>query len=172
MPMPQRRYKRRIKLIKPRLQLKLIGAFLALTAISMLLQFVLVGARVSHLARSMPQGGDFLVEKLPGLLVGVLLFSLIVLLPAVLGVGVLVTFRIAGPVYRFEQHLSAVARGEDPGPCRLRRGDELQALCHLINQALDARSSTGARPAATAELETPAESAAAVESVEPPSRAA
>ena len=58
--------------------------------------------------------------------------------------------RIAGPVYRFQQHLGAVARGEDVGPCRIRTGDELHSLCETINAALARvqleRSERGASP--------------------------
>jgi hypothetical protein len=50
-------------------------------------------------------------------------------------VGVLSTFRIAGPIYRFEQYLRQVVKGEAEGPCRIRDGDELWDLCDLINQA-------------------------------------
>ena len=61
-----------------------------------------------------------------------------VLLPLMLVVGVLVTHRVAGPIYRFEQHLGAIARGEDPGVCRIRKTDELHDLCRIINEAVDA----------------------------------
>ena len=54
-----------------------------------------------------------------------------------IAVGILVTFRVAGPVYRFEQHLGSLARGEDPGTCRIRKGDELQDLCASINAAVE-----------------------------------
>ena len=56
-------------------------------------------------------------------------------LPLTFCIGVLVTFRIAGPVYRFEQYLKQVSRGEQLGPCKIRDGDEFQGLCDLINEA-------------------------------------
>ena len=56
-------------------------------------------------------------------------------LSTALSVGVLFTFRIAGPVYRFEQFLSAVVRGERPRDFRLRKGDQLTELAALINDA-------------------------------------
>jgi hypothetical protein len=73
------------------------------------------------------------------LLLEVLLFSFAVLLPSVLAIGVLLTFRVAGPIYRFERYLEDVAAGRDTGPCRIREGDQLQELCDRINAALEAR---------------------------------
>ena len=138
------RHPRRIKLIKPRLQLKLIGSFVGLSAISLLVQFLLLSSRLSETAANLPSGGNYLTRELPTLLLGILIFSFCVLLPASALLGILITFRIAGPAYRFEQHLRAVARGEDPGPCRIRKGDEFVELCQLINAALEAK---GARAA-------------------------
>ena len=65
----------------------------------------------------------------------ILAVSFGMLLPLTIAIGILVTFRIAGPLYRFERFLELVIRGEQVGPCKLRNGDELQDLCDLINEA-------------------------------------
>lgn len=131
-------YKRRIKLIKPRLQLKLIGVFAGLSALSFLLQVLVVGRRLAEITVLLPNDGPLLHTLTPGLLTDVLIFSFGLLLPLTCAVGVLVTFRIAGPVYRFEQYLGQVERGEAQGPCRIRKGDELQDLCDQINRTMAA----------------------------------
>lgn len=152
--MKKRKHPRRIKLIKPRLQFRLIGAFVGLTALTLLLQFLLLAARLTVTASSMDQGGEVLMNLTGGLLIDILLFSFGVLLPLVCAVGVLVTFRIAGPVYRFEQYLGQVARGEDPGPCRIRKGDQLQDLCDKVNEAVSAlRGRSAADPERSGEEE-------------------
>ena len=61
--------------------------------------------------------------------------SFAVVMPLSFAVGVLITFRVAGPVYRLERFLSEVLRGEKPADCRLRKGDELHELCALMNRA-------------------------------------
>ena len=61
--------------------------------------------------------------------------SAAVFLPLTLMVGVLSTFRIAGPLYRFEKFLLAVQNGENPGDFTLRSGDELKDLAALINSS-------------------------------------
>jgi hypothetical protein len=132
---PQVTYRRRIKLIKPRLQLKLVGVFVGLSALGFLLQSLHVGLRLSELAASVPEGGTYLMAVMPELPLEILLVSFGMLLPLTIAVGILVTFRIAGPVYRFERYLKSVLRGEELGPCRIRQGDEFQELCELINQA-------------------------------------
>jgi hypothetical protein len=131
-------YRRRIKLIKPRLQLKLIGVFVGLSALGFLLQSLHVGLRMSELAASVPEGGTYLMAVMPELPLEILLVSFGMLLPLTIAVGILVTFRIAGPVYRFEKYLKAVIAGEEAGPCRIRKGDEFQELCELINQVTSA----------------------------------
>jgi hypothetical protein len=136
-------YKRRKKLIQPRLQFRLIFTFLGVALLALLMQFLLFGATISRLAEDLPQDGPLLMERIPGFTLGVFAVSLGVLLPMTVCVGVIVTFRIAGPLYRFEQHLKAIARGEDPGVCRIRREDELQEFCTSFNQALDKVRSRG-----------------------------
>ena len=147
--------KRRVKIIKPRLQLKLVGIFVGLTALSVLLQSVLLADRLTELSTTIPAGGEYLIEVIPGIVLEILLLTFGVVLPLIFAVGVLVTHRIAGPVYRFEQHLASIARGEEVGTCRIRAGDELQELCDLINRAVETmkqRSRVEDAPAETVEL--------------------
>jgi methyl-accepting chemotaxis protein len=130
-------YKRSKRLIQPRLQFRLIFTFLGVALLALLLQFLLFGATISNLAQDLPQDGPLLQDHIPQYTLMVFGISLGVLLPMTLCIGVIVTFRIAGPIYRFEQHLKAIARGEDPGVCRIRREDELQEFCTIFNAALD-----------------------------------
>ena len=129
--------RRRIKLIKPGLQLRLTGVFLGLSGLGFLLQALHVGLRLSEVSGHLPHDGTFLMSMLPELPIEILLFSFGMLMPLTLAVGVLITFRIAGPIYRFEQFLQAVKSGKQIGPCKLRTGDELQELCQLINEVTE-----------------------------------
>ena len=131
------RDRRRIKLPKPGLQLRLVGAFVGLTALGFLIQSLLLGMFLAETSARMPEGGTHLMAELPGLPIRLVLVTLGLVLPLVFAVGVLITFRIAGPVYRFEQYLTSVLRGEQLGPCRLRKGDELGGLCEIINRVTE-----------------------------------
>ena len=135
--MPTDQPKRRRKLIKPSLQLRMTGIFLGISLLCFLLQLALVGLALADVANELPSGNAALAASIPSTLGRVLLVSLVVFLPLMVLVGVSVTFRIAGPVYRFEQYLRGVTEGTETGPCRIRKGDELQDLCELITVATE-----------------------------------
>jgi len=128
---------RKKKLINSGLQLKMIAAFLFLSCISALFQVTLLNRSIMSLSSLMETDGDVLLSELPSLLVSNMVLTLGVLLPMMLLVGILITHRIAGPIYRFEQHLGAIARGEEPGDCVIREDDELHSLCEVINRAVE-----------------------------------
>lgn len=135
---------RRDRLVRPRLQLRLILAFLAVATTALLMQFALFSSVLTTAAADLPQDGPILIERTSGIALTILLVSLGVLLPLCFFVGILVTFRVAGPLYRFEKHLEAIARGVDPGPCRIRKGDDLQDFCATFNAALTRMRDRGA----------------------------
>lgn len=128
-------YVRRKKLIKPWLQLRLTGVFVGLTALSLLLQFVLFTNVLNETAVGLPNDGPIVLQATNRITIKVLAVSFLLFLPLTLSIGVLCTFRIAGPIYRFEQFLGAVIRGERPQDFRLRKGDQLTELAALINEA-------------------------------------
>ncbi len=146
------------KLIKSGLQMKLVIAFSCMATISALFQVVLLNYSLMRLARDMVDS-DVLLSSMSGLLVTNLLVTLAVLVPLMLVFGILITHRVAGPIYRFEQHLGAIARGEDPGRCSLRKGDELHELCGIINDAVQTLKE-GVPARGTEDEESPAKRAA------------
>ena len=56
-------------------------------------------------------------------------------LPLTLLVGILTTFRVAGPVFVFHRFLKNIREGNDPGVIRLRKGDKLHDLADAMNAA-------------------------------------
>jgi len=128
-------YKRRRVLIRPRLQLRIVLAFLSAACISTLVQVLLLSHRLSSLAETLPTEGNVVLEQLPGILRSQVLLTFLLMAPLMLAVGVLETFRVVGPLYRFERYLRDVAEGKRPQPCRIRKGDELQEFCRLLNEA-------------------------------------
>ncbi len=133
----QKNDQRRDRLIQPRLQLRLILAFLGVAATALLLQFVLFASVIATTASELPTDGQIMLERTTGLSITIFIVSICILLPLCFFVGVLVTFRVAGPLYRFEKYLESVARGVDPGICRIRKGDDLQEFCVVLNAAMD-----------------------------------
>jgi len=146
------KHRRKKKLVKPGLQLQLTSIFVGLTALALLLQFVLFTNVLHATAVHLPNDGALVLDEINRINLRVLCASFFVFLPVTLGVGVLWTFRIAGPVYRFERFLESIARGERPKDFRLRKGDQLHELAALLNEAtrpmraLPATASEGAAP--------------------------
>lgn len=129
--------RRKKKLVQPGFQLRLIGKFVGVAALALMLQFLLLGFLLSITAQGLEEGAAQVAQQIPAIILKTMAFSFLVLLPLLAGFGVLLTARIAGPVYRFEGYLRELALGEATGPCRLRDGDELQPLCDAINKVSD-----------------------------------
>jgi methyl-accepting chemotaxis protein len=134
-PTAQQHHRRRIKLIQPALQLRLIGFAAAVALLALGLQFLLFSRLLGHLAARLPSENVTVLELGSQALLKALGLSVLMVFPLVLWIGIQATFRIAGPLYRMKRYLEEVARGERPADCRLRRGDQLQDLCAAINAA-------------------------------------
>jgi hypothetical protein len=134
---PATAFRRRRKLVKPGIQLRLGAIFAGLTFLCLLLQWLLFSALLAGEADSMPVGSEYLLDLVPSLLFRSLAFSVLLALPLTLLAGVHATFRITGPIHRFEVYLRAVADGTQHGPCKIRKGDALGELCELINEATE-----------------------------------
>jgi hypothetical protein len=123
---------RKKRLIRPRLQLSSALVFLGTASLYVLLQAYL-------LWRAVDRQGAAIDSELAAELVSILrlnlLATIVVLIPLTLVVSVFTTHKIAGPIHRFESYLEQLLQGERPGPCKIRKGDELQYLCELLNEA-------------------------------------
>ena len=151
------KYRRRIRLIRPKLQIRLMASFLGIAVLALALQYMVFLRVLTETALTLPNDGAVLMTELTSQLGMVFMISMLLLLPASFAVGLLVTHRVAGPIHRFETYLRQVIAGETREACRLRKGDELKELCELINRATesvraskpsDAAPPTGAQKAA------------------------
>lgn len=139
------RYRRRIRLIRPRLQLRLMSAFFGVALLALSLQYLVFQRTLSELALELPNDGAVLTVETNARLGWTFILSVGLLAPAMFVVGLLLTHRIAGPIYRFEEFLKSVIAGRMREECRIRKGDEFQDLCDLINRATaDARATSNA----------------------------
>jgi len=140
------RRRRTSKLPKPSLQSRFCAVFAGVLLLSLLLQYALLSSRLTFLALELPSDGPLLIEGANRVLWSSLVLTCLVVLPLTCAAAVLTTFRIVGPIHRFEKFFRALAAGEDAGVLRIRQGDQLQELCDLINAALERVRS---EPAAT-----------------------
>jgi len=90
--------------------------------------FILLGEK---LANVYPQGRLIAIFKTVNF---TLLTRMALLLPFVIILSILLSHKIAGPVFRMERYLSEVARGNLSSVLKLRKRDELQNLAGAINK--------------------------------------
>ncbi|MGE3166180.1 MAG: hypothetical protein AB7O52_14835 [Planctomycetota bacterium] len=138
--------KRRTILINPRLQCRIVFSFLSVAIVCMAIQSTLMLVASSQIGGALsqrPLDAGALFREMTWIYSGI---GFLLLIPLSVGVGFLVTLRIAGPLYRLERHLETVCRGEPVSPCQLRDGDECQRLCELINQAVALPTRRAAAP--------------------------
>ena len=111
--------------------------FAGLTVMCLLIQWLLLSSILTSAAQRMPVGGEYLIDLMPQMLLRSVLFSLGVVLPLTMLAGIQTTFRLTGPIYRFESYLRGVIQKTQLGPCKIREGDALNELCSLINEATE-----------------------------------
>jgi hypothetical protein len=148
MSSPDRRAR---KLIEPRIQKRFVLIFLSTTALAVLVQALVVSHLLLRAADRLPNDGVALKSELLGILASGLACTLLVLTPLTLVVGIASTHKIVGPLYRFRVYLAQLASGERPEPCRIRKGDELQDFCALLNRATEPLRRAGPEGAAREE---------------------
>jgi len=128
------KYPRTQKLIEPRLKLKFALVFMTTAAAVVLAQTIGLFHTLHSFAVELPNDGPMVQMQVPAVLLKSTLLTLGLVVPLSLFVGVLTMFRIVGPLYRFRVFLRQVAAGENPGPCKIRKGDELHDFCDLLNE--------------------------------------
>jgi hypothetical protein len=144
---PTTKLRRHVRLVRPGLQLRLILTFVGLSALALLLQYILFMSTMSKVALGLPNDGLLFLGQINGILVGVFLASFGILLPLTFAIGVIMTHKFAGPLYRFEAFMNATVRGERPADCKLRKGDELEDFAELLNQVTAPMRQAEAEPA-------------------------
>lgn len=128
------KYHRKRKLIRPALQFRITLAFMSTSVVVL----SLMGCFLAWLLRGdslhVPAGAELVVDQIMTFFMVSFAISMILIVPLTLYVGLKVTHVVAGPLYRMELYLQEVIRGERPEDMRLRKGDELQDICALINE--------------------------------------
>lgn len=131
---PERRTK---KLIEPRVQKRFALTFLSMAGLAALVQAMVVSYLLLRTADRLPNDGVALKTELPEILASSLLITMGLLAPLTVAVGFASTHKIVGPLYRFRVYLTELTQGARPAPCRIRKDDELQDFCELLNRATE-----------------------------------
>ncbi len=133
--MPKPFILRRRYFIAPEFQIRYIRVILiimfgvgALAAYTVYYQAMVVMG--SKLANVYPQGRLVAIVKSVNIQI---LLSLLLLTPLVVLIGIMLSHRIAGPIYRMERFLEGIANGDITRFITLRKRDELKSLADGIN---------------------------------------
>ena len=138
--MPEKaRFKRKQYIVSAKFQLRYIGLILMLVFLTGILcsyvvyytSMLLLGDK---LANVYPQGRLISIVNTVNIRI---LLSLVLITPLVVVIGIYASHKIAGPIYRIEKYLSAMAGGDLSIPLTLRKNDELVSLANGINNVAD-----------------------------------
>ena len=140
---PQK-FKRTQYLISTKFQLKYVSQILLLMFLTAVLcSFVVyyTGMIVlgEKLASVYPQGRLMAILTMVNIRV---FFSVILVSPLVAIIAILLSHRIAGPIYRIESFLTSMASGNLAYRLTLRQGDEFMNIADKINLLIDSLKST------------------------------
>lgn len=137
-------YRRTQYLVAAKFQLKYVGMILLLvsaTAImcSYVIYYTMMLTMGDKLANVYPQGRLISIVNMVNLRI---LFSMILVAPLVIIIGIYASHKIAGPIYRIEKFLGSMSEGNFTVPITLRRNDELMSLANGINKVIDSVKAT------------------------------
>ena len=127
--------RRRSKLIRRKLQLRIVVPFLAVAGIAALVQAIVMNVTMSNLMADLPYDQPILLEAWPRVLGLNVALILALLVPAALAIGALVTSQVSSPIRQLEQHLRQAIDSGRPGVCRFRERDAFGEIPDLVNDA-------------------------------------
>ena len=127
---------RKKKLILGSFQLQLILQFVGIAALALGLQFLYLVSRLVYLSQGAFLSREEILDSLPRLFVEVFVLSAVILLPLFFFVAILLTFPVAGPLFRLERHLRSIAAGDVMPDFNVRDGDRHGEIAEALNAAV------------------------------------
>ena len=133
------KFKRKRYLVAKKFQLRYVGwilLFMFLTAVlcSYIIYYTTMILMGEKLANVYPQGQLVSIVNSVNFRI---LVSIIVISPLVGFLGIYLSHKIAGPIYRIERFLSNMAAGDLSSRITLRKGDEMVSLADSVNRLTD-----------------------------------
>ena len=121
-------------LIKRKMQIRITVQFLAFTLVASLLSggvvYLVLWPTLSRLIT------PDIFPVMRANFVFILFWDAVLIVLVIFIIGIIITHRIAGPLYNIENKLDKALEGEDIELIHLRKGDELQELSAKVNMLL------------------------------------
>lgn len=130
---------RRTKFIRFDVQFRVILIALCVACLVLLINFQMSMAALGSVKGSFERGvsATMTFEEMRNAVISRFLLSIGITIPIAAAVGILYSFRFAGPLYRFDRYFNELKTGRWSNRCSVRKGDDLQDMCGAINGALD-----------------------------------
>ena len=133
---PTKQFKRRTIFIKKKLQLR----YMALIILSVLSGLLIMAYELTFTLHEVFDKYPVLLQPLydhfPSLAYS-FVYKLLIYIVFVVLISAILSHKMAGPVYRFEQTCKAVAKGDFSQRVHLRKGDQLTELQDEFNKMMD-----------------------------------
>jgi signal peptidase II len=128
-------------LIKRKMQIRITVQFLAFTLVASLLSggvvYLVLWPTLSRLIT------PDIFPVMRANFVFILFWDAVLIALVIFIIGIIITHRIAGPLYNIENKLDKALKGEDIELIHLRKGDELQELSAKVNMLLQELKKSG-----------------------------
>lgn len=132
---PKPKFKRTNYLVSTKFQLRYVGIILSLMLVTAIVcsyvvyytVMILMGEKLSSVY---PQGRLIAVINMVNIR---MMLSLLFIMPVVVMIGIYLSHKIAGPIYRIEKFLGDMAEGNFSSRITLRKGDEFTSVADKIN---------------------------------------
>jgi len=131
--------KRKQYLVAKRFQLKYVGLILALMFLtaafcSYVVYYSMMILMGEKLANVYPQGRLMAIVNTVNFRI---MLSMFYISPMIIVIGIFLSHKIAGPVFRIERTLNNMAEGDLSAILALRKGDEMTSLADAINRVTE-----------------------------------
>ena len=133
------------RILFPTFQRRLLAFVLVSAGSTVILSVCLTAARISSLARSLPNDGQLVMDSLTGLMMRDILIALGIALPAMGLLALVATMPLFGVFFRFRSFLTDVIEGSETEPCSLRQNDPMANVAELLNAATEAQRKLNAQ---------------------------
>lgn len=127
------RVKRRIYLIKKKFQFRVIGVIILISAIFATVTGITLYGLLNEAFGFSYLKSLFGAKEVSDILVPVIIITQLVGLIVIAVIGLFVSHRMAGPIYRLEKVAEQIGDGDLSFKVRLRKGDEFQELADAID---------------------------------------
>jgi methyl-accepting chemotaxis protein len=128
--------RRKRQFIRTDLQIKIVLVTLFVASLVLLINFQLGLSMLWRLSSQPSISAEGALDQMRNELAFTFLVSVAFSIPLSICVGLLYSFKFAGPIHRFKSYFIDLVAGRWDVRCTLRRGDDLSDVCDAINSGV------------------------------------